>query len=212
MFHKTGRLLKLPLYTKGKGNNNLKCNYRPVSVLSQIAKILEKAVYAQLFNYLLSHNFISTDQSAFRKQHTTQTALHRVVDDWLESMDNGEITALCMFDLGKCFDTINHEALLFKMSKYGIIDTELQWFTSYLSNRKYQVSCNGCLSDLNSIDTGIPQGSNIGPLLFLIYINDITSFLPDCTSNLYADDILVYISDINVTNATVMCEFNNLLV
>ena len=116
-------------------------------------------------------------------------------------MDNGEITSLCMFDLRKCFDTINHEALLFKMSKYGIIDTELQWFTSYLSNRKQQVSCNGCLSDLKSIDTGIPQGSNLGPLLFLIYINDITSFLPDCTINLYADDILVYISDINVINA-----------
>ena len=186
---------------KGRGNNNLECNYRPISVLSQIAKILEKAVHAELFNYLLSHNFISADQSAFRKQHSTQTALHRVVDDWLESMKNGEITALCMFDLRKCFHTINHEALLFKMSKYGIIDTELQWFTSYLCNRKQQVSCNGCLSDLKSIDTGIHQGSNLGPLLFLIYINDFTSFLPDWTINLYVDDILVYISDINVINA-----------
>ena len=81
-----------PIY-KGKGNNNLDCNYRPVSVLSQIAKILEKAVHDQLLTYLRSHNFISTDQSAFRKQHSTQTALHRVVEDWLESMDNGEITA-----------------------------------------------------------------------------------------------------------------------
>ena len=71
-----------------------------------------------------------------------------------------------MFDLRKCVDTINHEALLFEMSKYGIIDTELQWLTSYLSKRKQQVSSNGCLSDLKSIDTEIPQGSNHGPLLF----------------------------------------------
>ena len=89
------KIAKVTCIYKGKGNNNLECHYRPVSVLSQIAKILDKAVHDQLFTYLRSHNFISTDQSAFRKQHSTQTALHRVVDDWLESMDNGEITALC---------------------------------------------------------------------------------------------------------------------
>ena len=108
--------------------------------MSRIAKILEKVVHAQLLNYLLSHNVIYTDQSAFRKQHSTQSALHRVADEWLESMDISEITALCMFDLRKCFDTINHEALIFKMSKYAIIDTELKWFTSYLSNRSPEMA------------------------------------------------------------------------
>ena len=164
-----------------------------------------------LSNYLAEKQFISTDQSAFLKHHSTQTALHKVVDDWLDAMNNGMLTGLCMFDIQKCFDTLNHEILLFKLDKYGIRGLEFEWFTSYLDCRKQLVSVNNNQSKLQSLTTGVPQGSNLGPLLFLIYINDITSYLPGCSANLYADDILIYISDKNVLslNTALQTAVNN---
>jgi hypothetical protein len=82
--------------------------------------------------YIVMHDFISPDQSAYRKLHSTQTSLHQVVDDWLENMNNGLITAVCFLDIQKCYDTINHELLLSKLQRYGIKDEELKWFKSYL--------------------------------------------------------------------------------
>ena len=188
-----------PIY-KGKGNKNSENNYRPISVLPHIAKILEKAVQDQFAKYLTEHNFITPDQSAFLKHHSTQTALHKVVDDWLGIIDKGDIIAICTFDLKKCFDTINHESLLFKLSKCGIKGHSLKWFSSYLTDRTQLVKCPGSTSELLPIATGIPQGSNLGSLLFLIYINDLTSYLPNCYCNLYADDIVVYVAGNNIQN------------
>ena len=124
-----------PAY-KGKGDVLDKINYRPLSVVAHISKV-------QVMDYLESHAFLTNDQSAYLKRHSTQTCLHRLVDDILENRNNNEITGLCFLDIQKCFDTIDHTILLDKMYHYGFKNTELMWFKSYLSQRKQVVSYNG---------------------------------------------------------------------
>jgi len=186
-----------PVY-KGKGDINEFSSYRPISVLPHIVKIIEKLVHDQLLEYLLDNKILSSDQSAYLKHHSTQTSLHKVIDDVLESMNNKETTHLCCFDLSKCFDTINHNILLKKLSKYGIIHVELTWFTSYLDSRTHCVTCNGTISSLIENLFGVPQGSNLGPLLFLLFSNDIPKCLNFSSCNLYADDTIIYKSGKNV--------------
>ena len=105
-----------PIY-KGKGDKNLECNYRPISVLPHIAKIMEKCVKFQLMTYLQRHNLITPHQSAYLEKHSTTTALHNMVDNWLENVDNQSKTAVAFLDLTKCFDTVNHEILTMKLKK-----------------------------------------------------------------------------------------------
>ena len=111
-------------------------------------------------------------------------------------MDNGH-THVCMFDLKVCFDTIDHKFLLDKMTKYGIHDKELKWFSSYLHDQSQVVIYHGSCSPPLPLRTGVPQGSKLGSLLFLMFRNDLTSYLPGCSCNLYADDTLIYVSASN---------------
>ena len=184
---------------KGKGSNNEPSNYRPISVLSHITKLAEKAVENQLTKYLHSHSFITPDQSAFLTKHSTQTALHKVLDDWQNALNDHNMVGICTFDLKKCFDTIDTRLLLLKLSRYGVNHNELKWFSSYLSDRTQKVLYDGISSCDLPISIGVPQGSNLSPVLFLLFINDVTSYLPNCYINLYADDLLIYIihSDID---------------
>ena len=124
----------LPAY-KGKGSAQDKINYRPLSLVMHIAKILERIIQIQLMTYMDEHAFITIDQSAYLKKHSTQTSLHRLIDDILENRNNNEITGLCFLDIQKCFDTIDHTILLDKLSHYGIRTVELRWFQSYLTDR-----------------------------------------------------------------------------
>ena len=120
-----------PAY-KGKGHASEKTNYRPLSVISHVAKIMEHIIHKQLIRYLAEHKFISPDQFAYLKGHSTEHCLHRLINDILENINENEKTALCFLDIRKCFDTINHNILLEKLKCYGIRNNELQWFTSYL--------------------------------------------------------------------------------
>ena len=104
-----------PIY-KGKGSKDEAGNYRPISLIGHITKIFEKEIKLQVMGYLEVNNLITSDQSAYRNQHNTQTALHRVVDDWLDNVSDGNLTGVCSFDITKCFDTINHAILIKKMS------------------------------------------------------------------------------------------------
>ena len=136
-----------PIYDKGKGNKEEAGNYRPISLIGYIMKILfEKEIKTQLMVYLEINDLITIDQSAYRQQHNTQTALHRVIDDWLCNMLDGNLTAVCSFDITKCFDTINHSILLKKMEYYGLQSENIKWFNSYLSEREQMVSCHNTLS------------------------------------------------------------------
>ena len=159
-----------PVY-KGKGISDDPSNYRPISVVPHVAKILERCVQAQFLQYLIVHKLISCEQSAFIKYHSTQTAVHKVIDDVLDNINEGFINGACFFDLTKCFDTIDHKILLHKLERYGVRGVTLNWFTNYLADRSQVVRSHNQLSDVKAISTGVPQGSVLGPILFLIFIN-----------------------------------------
>lgn len=182
-----------PIY-KGSGSRFEENNYRPISVICHISKILEREIHGQFMSYLIQHNFVSIDQSAYMKYHSTHTCLHKVVDDWLENIDEGLITGLCLLDIRKCFDTIDHTLLLEKLNRYGVKGVELHWFKSYLNNRSQKVVCNNETSNTLDTDIGVPQGSILGPILFLVFINDLSQNIKSGQCNLYADDTLLYTS------------------
>ncbi|CAB4031005.1 Hypothetical predicted protein [Paramuricea clavata] len=178
-----------PIY---KSENKTLCeNYRPISVISNIAKIFEKLVCRQLNTFLDNNNIIVKNQSGFRRSHSTETSLLQSTEMWLKSMDQGQINGVIFLDLKKAFDTIDHQILLSKLQAYGIRDHTLKWFQSYLDQRKQICMLKNCKSDIETIRCGVPQGSNLGPLLFLIYINDLPNCLETTHSNLFADDTIL---------------------
>ena len=161
-----------PIYNDD-GNVNDENNYRPISVIGHTAKMVESLVSYQIIDFLESHSFISMDQSASLKRHSTQTCLRRVTDDWLEHINDDEITGACLLDIYKCFDSINHILLLKKLEMCGIIDTELDWFFSYLNGRKQFINFNNETSKSFEITCGVPQGSALA--LFCFYCLLMTS-------------------------------------
>ena len=186
-----------PVY-KGDGDRLNESNYRPISVIGHIVKLAESEVKEQLLYYLLTNGLITSDQSAYLKNHSTTTCLHKVMYDWQEAINDGEIIGACFLDISKCFDSIDHNLLKIKLRKYGIAGTELDWFCSYLTGRKQVVRCNNIISESQAISIGVPQGSILGPILFLLFINDLTQFSGLSHCNLFADDALFYISNKNV--------------
>ena len=193
-----GNWPELRLFIKVKVIKNNISNYRPISVVCHIAKLLEKEVQSQFLSHLQTNHLISVDQYAFLPNHSTNTCLHRVIDDWYESFNAKEKVDACFLDISKCFDCIDLELLLSKLNKYGILNTELKWFSSFLFGRKQAVYCHGKLSETKDITIGIPQGSILGPSLFLVFINDITDCLRLSTCNIYADDVVLYVSDMDI--------------
>ena len=142
-----------------------------------IAKILELAVKEQIVSHFTKHNLFSENQSAYIKGRSTVTALHNITDKWLNNINNGLINATCSLDLAKGFDTLSHPILLYKLHHYGIQNSALKWFESYLTNQKQMVKCNDKLSKICNINIGVPQGSILGPILFIICMNDLPSAL-----------------------------------
>jgi hypothetical protein len=199
-----------PIY-KNKGPKEDCGNYRPISVICHIAKIMEKSVQIQLKEYLMKHNFISHVQSAYLKNHSTQSSLHNIVSDILDGINTNSVNMLCFLDLAKCFDTIDHDILLCKLEKYGIRGKNLKFFKKYLSGRKQCVKVNGQLSSILDILFGVPQGSILGPILFLLFINDLPTCLQKCECNLFADDTVIYTMNTDEIKATsdLQCDLDN---
>ena len=176
-----------PIFKK-KGSKDDPNNYRPISVVSSIAKILEKHVKLELMNHMTENKLLATSQSAYIKNHSTETALLYLVDNCMSNINNGEINLLCSLDLSKGFDVLNHNILLHKLFQYNILSSELKWFESYLSNRTQFVRIDKNTSNSKKIDIGVPQGTVLGPILFLIYINDLEKNIHNGKIVKYADD------------------------
>ena len=178
------------------GDHSDPSNFRPISIVPVIAKLVERAVHQQLYAYLSENHLLSSSQHGFRPRHSTETALTSISDRILNSFDHGEVSLLCLLDLTKCFDVIDHSKLLTKLSLYGI---DTSWFSAYLSNHTQSVSLTDALGRVQTSsplpnNIGIFQGSSLGPLLYCIFANDLSLFAEDATVIQYADDTQVLIS------------------
>ena len=181
----------IPLFKK---NSRLEVgNYRPVSLLSTVSKILEKSIYVQLEHYLSSNNLIYQYQSGFRRGFSTETCLIFLTDYIRTQLDLGKYVGMLLLDVRKAFDSVNHDVLCYKLEAMGI---ESAWFKSYLSNRQQLVSVDGVQSDLMQLSCGVPQGSLLGPLLYLCYSNDMVTSVKNKLL-LYADDSVIISSNKN---------------
>ena len=176
----------LPLFKKD--DHTLMDNYRPISLLTSISKLFEKVVFSQLYDYFRNNDLFYDSQYGFLKNHSTEYAAMELTDKVLKDIDERNISLAIFMDLSKAFDTLDHSILINKLAYYGIHGAALRWFTSYLTGRSQYVEIDGVSSNILLLSTGVPQGSILGPLLFLIYMNDI----PNCTEHfnfiLYADD------------------------
>ena len=172
-----------------KKNEKDRCeNYRPISLLPNISKIFERIMYNRLINFLNESEIIYEFQFGFRKHYSTSHALLSIVEQIRSALDKNQFACGVFIDLEKAFDTVNHEILLSKLNHYGIRGVANKWFHSYLNNRHQKVSINGESSKMLPITCGVPQGSILGPLLFLIYINDMHLAVKSSTMYHFADD------------------------
>ena len=168
-------------------------------MLPVLSRLFEKLFYDQLYQYLERDRFLKADQSGFRALHSSVTCLLKCTDDWYSGMDEGYSTGLISIDLKKAFDTVDHKILYQKLEHYGVVGRELSWFKSYLSNRKQFCRVNGVDSNIKKIDVGVPQGSCLCPLLFLVYINDLPCIAKNSKVSIYADDTSIYHSPKDIT-------------
>ena len=155
---------------------------------------MERFVHTHIYNYLTENKILTSNQFGFRPKLSTSTALAFFSDNILENADNGLITCSVFLDFSKAFDTVDHAILLCKLESVGLDDNSLNWFKSYLSSRQQVISIDNTLSSSLPVSVGVPQGSILGPLLFIIYINDMPNIVKHCKILLYADDTLLYYS------------------
>lgn len=166
-------------------------NYRPISLLPILSKILEKIVATQLMTFLESNRLLTDNQHGFRPNLSTETALLRVTNKIYENIENRKISLLLLLDLSKAFDSVHHQILIDKCDKVNI---DSFWFENYLKNRVQSVRIGSVVSSPMKVSFGVPQGSILGPLLFLIYINDLPQYIRDCLLVLYADDTQILLT------------------
>ena len=176
-------------------------DYRPISLLPIFSKILEKVVAIQMIEYFINTGLYDRFQSAYKKFHSTTTALLHILDEILRSIDSNEITVMTLLDYSKAFDTANHKLIVAKLRALGLTNTACQWISSYLHERLQKVRTSSGLSGDIILKNGVPQGSILGPILFTVLTSDLHECLKHCKYHCYADDTQLYksgkVSDIN---------------
>ena len=187
-------------------------NYRPVSLLPLLSKIFEQVVHLQTEKFLSDNNILYVNQSGFRPLHSTETCLTHLSDQILGASDKGLYTGMILIDLQKAFDTLDHNLLLDKLGLLNFSTNCISWFRSYLSNRTLLVNVESTFSEPADLRCGVPQGSILGPLLFLLYINDLPQAVTDCDVRLYADDTCISYTHKNISEIELKLniDFNSL--
>jgi hypothetical protein len=188
----------VPIYKKG--DPELYSNYRPVSMLPCFSKILERLVFNRCLSFIDKYKILNDRQFGFRKGYSTEMAIIDLVDKIYNAVDLNETTLSIYLDLSKAFDTINHDILLYKLEHYGFRGITLKWFNNYLSDRQQYVHYNLCKSDVKGMTCGVPQGSILGPLLFILYVNDIIYTSSILNFVLFADDTTILYSHKNLAD------------
>ena len=183
-----------PLY-KNKGNRSNVNNYRGISVLPPVAKVFEKILASQIIIYLNINKLLFNGQHGFRAGHSCETALQELLSDLFTNNDNKLITMLLFIDFRKAFDLVDSSKLLRKLFHYGFDNDSIKLVANYFQCRQQIVKYNNTLTDACDIKLGVPQGSVLGPLFFLIFINDLPYVLPDLCTKLFADDTTIYLAD-----------------
>lgn len=182
-----------PIYKQG--NSEEVTNYRPISILPYFSKLLEKVMYVRLYNYIVTRGILYESQHGFQHGHSTLMSLLSVHDTIAAAIDRKEYAIGIFLDVAKAFDSVNHDILLLKLENLGIRGVTLAWFRSYLTGRYQQVKCNNHLSSLNLVKHGVPQGSILGPLLFLLFVNDLPNASSALHFYLFADDTNIFASN-----------------
>jgi retron-type reverse transcriptase len=178
-------------------------NFRPISVLAVISKILERHVHNSFYHFLTEYNLFVENQFGFRTSRSCELAVTHLTDKILTNIDNKKLKRLLLVDFKKAFDLVVHEILILKLTKFRCSPLVLKWFTSYLSDRCQRTYFKNTLADMRPLRIVVPQGSILGPLLFILFINDLPSQLSHSKSTMFADDTTVLtegssIHDLNV--------------
>ena len=180
----------IPIHKKDSKDNV--SNYRPISLLSCTGKLFERIIFKYVYNYFHANFILSQLQSGFLPGRSTITQLLEMYDEFCKAVDSKKETRAVFLDISKAFDRVWHRGLLYKIQNCGIGGSLLEWFRDYLQNRKQRVVINGATSSWGTIPSGVPQGSVLGPLLFLVYINDLIPVIKHCNVRLFADDTCLF--------------------
>ena len=179
-----------------KGDSNMICsNYRPISILPIFSKILEKLMHKRLTSFLEKHKLLFKHQYGFQKGKSTEHAILDLHSNIIKAIETKEKTCVIFLDFAKTFDTVNHQILIKKLEHFGIRNTQFKWFDSYLTDRQQRVKIGENTSDYKTVKCGVPQGSVLGPLLFLLYINDIPVSTSKVSFHLFADGTCLFYSN-----------------